>query len=417
MSPAIPTFGSTTRSSSSTTSISDIWNTGFSTTSFNYNRFFGLASGGFGVYDTGASGTSLPNYYSIARDYKSPTFLGLGAGGGFSANLRAGVNLNVQGGLGSAALNLSDSIQYNWSRLGDNITLTSRYNYFPSSLIVNGPQLRLGVQGRADIDARAYLNYTYPSSGWKSVDLARYTNTNPFYQANFSTTQNASIGLFGGAASINYQGINLSTTRANNIQFGNGVISRVKDPILNLQLDVDNIIGKFLGLPSGLALSRTFSAGRFSLSGNLDIADIKANLNSSIAQDLSARVDSITGVLRMENGSQIPYRVGDTLTFSASQYDTNRDGAVDVLTNFAKRGTLNNTTNLLLSGNVDTSFLSGNVRAKFNNPWPIPDISKSWGFGPVFDPAPWTVAETSINVYNRSWGLDLGAVNHQIQLA
>ena len=111
MSPVIPTFGSTTRSSSSTTSIPGIWNTGFSATSFNYNRFFGLASGGFGVCDTGASGTSLPNFYSIARDYKSPTFLGLGAGGGFSANLRAGVNLNVQGGLGSATLNLSDSIQ------------------------------------------------------------------------------------------------------------------------------------------------------------------------------------------------------------------------------------------------------------------------------------------------------------------
>lgn len=89
----------------------------FAATSFNYNRFFGLASDGFGVYDTGASGTSLPNYYSIARDYKTPTFLGLGAGGGFSANLRAGVNLNVQGGLGSAALNLSDSVEYNWSRM------------------------------------------------------------------------------------------------------------------------------------------------------------------------------------------------------------------------------------------------------------------------------------------------------------
>jgi hypothetical protein len=109
--------------------------------------------------------------------------------------------------------------------------------------------------------------------------------------------------------------------------------------------------------------------------------------------------------------------VGDTLTFSASQYDANRDGAVDILTNFVKRGTVNNTTNFLLSGNIDTSFLSGGVSAKFNNPWPIPDISKSWGFGPVFDPAPWTVAETSVNVYNKSWALDLGAVNHQLRLA
>jgi hypothetical protein len=209
----------------------------------------------------------------------------------------------------------------------------------------------------------------------------------------------------------------LSTTAANNIQFGNGVISRVKDPVLNLQLDVDNIIGKFLGLPNGLAFSKNFSVGRLSLSGNLDIADIKANLNSSIAQDLSARVDKITGVLKMEDGSRVPYKVGDTLTFSFSQYDKNNDGIVDVLTNFTKKGVLNNTTNILLSGNIDTAFLSGEASVKYDSPKPVKDISKSWGFGPAWDPAPRTVAEASVKVYDKSWQLNLGAVQHQIQLA
>ena len=411
-------MGSTIKSSSSTTSISDIWNTGLSVPSLNFNRFFGLARDGFGIYDTGANGTSLPDYYSVAKDYKSPKFLGLGAGGGFWAKLRAGANLNLQGGLGSAVLNLSDSIQYDWSRSGDSITFTSRYNYSPSSLIVNGPQLSLGVQGRSDMDAAAYLNYTYPSSGWRSAELARYQSTVPFYQQIFRTTNSASIPLYDGAASINYQGINLSTTAANNIQLGNGVISRVKDPVLNLQLDVEKIILHLMGasMNNSIAKSRSFSMGRFSLAANVDIADIKANLNSSIAQDFSAKVDSVTGVLKMEDGSEIPYKVGDTVTFSASKYDANRDGAVDMLTNFAKLGTVNNTTNFLLGGNIDAYFMAGNVSAKFNNPGPIPDIKKSWTL-PTFDPAPWTVAETSVNVYNKSWALDLGAVNHQIQLA
>ena len=48
--------------------------------------------------------------------------------------------------------------------------------------------------------------------------------------------------------------------------------------------------------------------------------------------------------------------------------------------------------------------------------WPLPDIDKPWGFGPVFDPAPWAVAETSVNVNNEHWALDVGSVNHRIRL-
>ena len=404
-------------SSSSNTNIKDLWQTNGSN-SVNYNKFIGLASDGFKVYDTGVNGTNLPAYYSKNGEFKSPQVLGFGVGAGFNANLRAGIDVKLKASLGSADLALSDSIKWEWTKTANNITLSSSYEKSSSSLLVKGASFNLDLTGRGDIDANAYLLYTYPGVGWKDTNLLSIKNTSPLFQKSFNSKQPQSFNLFNGAANIDYSGLNLDT--ASNAQIANGVKSSANSPLLGVTLDVDNIIGKFVGLPNGLNFSKSVKFGPLSASASLDLLNVTLGAKTSLAQEITAKVDVITGSLMMENGSSINYKVGDSIILPLSTYDQNKDGILDIKFDYTKQGTLANKTDLVLNTNAGAALLSGNVagNAKINLPWPLKDIKygKSYDYGPLAS-SDWPITSNTFNLFDKSWGANLGTGSNQLSLA
>jgi hypothetical protein len=405
-----------TLSSSSNKNINDLWLTNVSNP-INYNKFIGLASDGFRVYDTGVNGTNLPAYYPINRDFKSGVIFGFGGGVGLNANLRAGIDLKLKADLGSADLALNDSINWEWTKNANNIILSSSYEKSNSSLLVKGASLNVDLTGRGDIDANVSLLYKIPSSGWNGQPILSIKNTSPLFQESFNSKQSRSINLFNGAATINYSGLNLDT--ASNAQLANGVKSSANSALLGATLDIDNIIGKYVGLPNGLNFSSSAKFGPLSASASLDLLNITLGAKTSVAQEITAKVDVITGSLILENGSSVNYKVGDSIILPLSTYDQNNDGKLDLKFEYTKLGTLANKTDLLLNTSAGAAFFSGNVsgNATINLLFKKKlTYNKSYGFGPLAS-ADWPITSNTFNLFDKSWAAILGAGSNQLVLA
>ena len=220
-------MSSATLNISTSATVPSIWNNGTGAT-LNYGRFVGFANNGWDFYD---SSLGLPALRSLGNDWKS-SVLGFGVGAGYDAHLRTGVNLDLRATTGSAILNLNDRIQFTWTQDDANFYLSSTYfKDDTSSLSVTGPEAILNVDGRFDVGANVYLQGKTPFSSWSRRRIGSFSNTRPMFSRTFNSTSNASAELFNGAASLQYQGINLNTTAANNTQLTNGLISRIVDPV------------------------------------------------------------------------------------------------------------------------------------------------------------------------------------------
>jgi hypothetical protein len=405
---------------SSSKTISNIWGAGSSSsTAFNFNKFLGLANGGFGVYD---STSGLPEPYRVSRDHKKRPFFGFGIGAGGSASVRAGLNLSASGSLGSAALDLNDNITLSWTKTPTSVILTSSYAYKPSSLSVTGPNVTATMDGRLDTNFSAYLNYIYPGnravwynpfrSTWKSTGnlLPSWLNrSTPLFTKTFNTAGNASFGLPAGAGSADFLGINLNTV--SNTQIGTGVRSSVNDPLFSVNLDLDALAGRLVGLPTGLTFGTSGSFGPMSYNVSLTLADIYAKYNGNISQDLTATVDSVTGVkasLTMENGAVVPYTIGSTLELPLSAYDSNNDGKLDITGAFTKSGTLNNNTELINTFQAGADFLKASAGVRYLG---------SVGFGPLASVGPYNLGSAPTTLFNNTWSDILGASTQSFSLA
>jgi hypothetical protein len=405
---------------SSSKTFNNIWGSGNPpSNAFSVNKFLGLANGGFNVYD---SASGLPAPYTVSRDWKSGRVLGFGFGVGGSASVRAGLNVSVNGTSGSAALNLADNVNLSWTKTPTSIILTSNYTYTPSTLTVTSPSLTAAIDGRLDTNFSAYLNYIYPGnnavwynplrSTWKSTGNilpSTFNRSTPLFSRTFSTASNASIGLPAGVGSVDFLGINLNTTA--NTQLANGVRSSVNDPLFSVNLDLDALAGKLVGLPNGLTFGRSGSFGPLSYNASFTLADIYTRYNGNISQDLTATVDSVTGVranLRMENGAVVPYTIGSTLELPFSAYDSNRDGKLDITGTFTKSGTLNNNTKLINTLQAGADFLKGSAGVS---------LLGSVGFGPLVSAGPYNLFSSPITLINNTWSDILGSSTQAFSLA
>ncbi|MFN6132578.1 MAG: hypothetical protein ACK46L_06675 [Synechococcaceae cyanobacterium] len=406
--------------SSTSTTIPNIWS-GSSSRSLSYGRFLGFANAGWGIYNSTAG---LPAPRSVSGDYKSPTVLGFGAGAGYNGSLRTGINLDLQATAGSANLNLNDSISFTWSQDSTNFYLNSSYNYSPSSLLVNGPSATLKVDGRFDVNASVYLQARTPFTGWSNIWSRSLSNNTPLFSRSFSSTGSASVSLLGGTASLSYQGVNLSTTSANNSQLIRGVRSRIKDPVIGASLDLDRALGTFVGLPSGLTFGGSASLGPLKGSASLTLADAGINYTGSIDQTLDAVVDRVTGTLTIE-GKSLNYTVGTQVTLPKATYDANRDNKLDISGIFTKEGTVTNRTDVVNDLSARVKALSGSVRATARVPDPVwynPFRTReatifSASVGPLYDSGNFNLTSNSINAYSNSWATNFGTKSLSFALA
>jgi len=420
--PAPPTTFTT--NAKSQTKLTDLWNTG-GKTSFNLNKFIGIADKGPGIYDTGIGGVNPPKAFVLSKEFYKDASLKLfgvgysaGAGAGIKASAKAGLDVNINASLGSADLNLDNSITWQWTKTGDNFFLSSSYANNASTLQVTGPSLQLGLKAAADVNLDAYIKYKSPlDKSATTVPLVKYAYNKELFNYNFDSKTPQSISLFGDAATISYYGLNLDTT--NNSQVTNGVKSSVDSKVLGVNLDIDNIIGKFYGLPSGLSVDYSKSFGPLSASVKGTLANLGLGANLSIAQDITAKVDSITGKLKFEDGTSVDYKVGDKLTLSAAQYDKNKDGKLGLDFNFTKNGTLANKTSVILKTNIDYELLDGSVTAKagvkvFGKEYNV--VDKSWNMGPAYV-GDLPLTSTPLTVFDKSWAMALGTGSNELVLA
>lgn len=400
---------------STSSALPSIWNSGTGA-SLNYGRFVGFARDGWGIYD---STSGLPASRPLSGDYRSPTFLGFGAGAGYNGDLRAGVNLDLRATTGSASLNLNDQIQFSWTQDANNFYLNSSYfKNNTSSLIVTGPQATLQVDGRLDVNANVYLQAKTPLTSWSRFASRSFSNSNPLFSRSFSSTGNASVDLLNGTVSLGYQGINLNTTAANNTQLANGIISRIKDPVIGASLDLDAAVGRFLGLPSGLTLSASASIWPLKARGSLTLADARLNYTGSIDQTLQATIDSITGSLNIE-GKPFLYTVGTAAVLPKATFDSNKDGRLAISGTFSKQGKITNRTDIVNDVSARLTALAGEASATATVPNPVwwnPFRTReaqiwSGGFGPLYDSGDYRFASGAINAFNNTWNANLGTTS------
>jgi hypothetical protein len=375
------------------------------------SKFLGFADNGFDIYDTR---NGLPSMFPVDIDFKSPTVAGYGAGVKAFGSLRAGVDVKLDVQLGTATLDLNDAIKWYWANDGNNIILSSAYDYGISSLVVRGPSLDLDMTGRADFDLDVDFQYKQPNQSWKIKDGFGAENSTPLFERTIEFPDpdlELSMEFAEGQISVTVTPPDLDTDK--NTQLTNGVKSSAESDLVSLRLDIDKVLEKTIPPPAKLKLSEelSFKSGDFEAGAEVYILDAGISETAKLRQDITATVDLITGYLLMENGASIGYTVGNPITLPLSTYDANGDGQLDLNFNYTKKGTVANKTDFVLDTDAEIKILGGRFYAKF-------DIVGGFDYGFAAFEDEWNLLSIPINVYQNSWTVDnLGTGSSQLTIA
>ena len=383
------------------------------------HKFVGLAEDGFDVYDTGAGGRNQPGMMHWADDvtlFHKSLDLGItsisgGAGYAYDVGLKAGVRVDLDASTGSLIANLDDRVTFDWTRNGDTVHIGSHYQNLNSVLSASTPFVSLNLEGLFQSQASFKLKGDIPldGKGWRySGDLLPgvLDQNVSFFDLGFDSRESSrEIPLLGNALTTQFLGLNLDTDRSFILD---GVMHSVaEDDLFNVNLDVDAAVGMFFGLPNGLTLDVDWSV----VSANFTLADLDVTLTASARQEMTAKVDSVTGQLLMENGQRLNYTVGQELDLSLATYDTNGDGLIQFSTLLNKQATIANDTDILLTASADFSAIAGGLRANLGDLGSIGD-----SFGPVINPEPWNLGRMTFDAYNTHWSATIGSINQQVAI-
>ena len=325
--------------------------------------------------------------------------------------MRTGINFDLIGTSGTAALDLKDQIQFNWTKDATNFYLSSQYLYQPSKLTAVGPNATVTVSGRADINGNVYILGDSPFTDWKKLWSNNIAFNSPLFTKSFGSGSSQSVSLLGNIVSLDYQGINLDSSSSTN--FGDGVRSNVLDPVFKASLDLDKAIGTFIGYPNGLNFGASINLGALKGSASLTLADLSLEYSASIAQQISAKVDSVTGILNLEGGKKLNYKVGDLATLPRAIYDVNNDGKLDITGVFTKMGTVANNTDIVTNARAVFEALKASISAEVK----VFGFSKrfSANAGPLVK-ADWDLMTDTFNAYSNTWSANLGTSTQSFSL-
>jgi hypothetical protein len=116
----------------------------------------------------------------------------------------------------------------------------------------------------------------------------------------------------------------------------------------------------------------------------------------------------------MEDGSSIPYTVGNLITLPLSKYDRDGNGELSLDFNFTKKGILTNKTDAILDTNANLAFLQGSVGAY------IEALTFQYGKSyaiPALYSKDFRLTSSALNFYNDSWGVNLADGSNHLLLA
>lgn len=219
--------------------------------------------------------------------------------------------------------------------------------------------------------------------------------------ARFSLSENTLNGF--GSFDVSLPQLDTRSRRAGN----NSLTSRGSDDFLNASLDMDKVA---TSLARALALPVPDLEDRFNFGfGHVgyDLLDLELDAEIAARQAFDLQVDELTGQLVLENGRRIDFTVGEDVTFTVPDNigdSLSINAVLDLDADFRNRSTL--------AYDVDASLeaLSLDGRIGLNMPWPLPDIKKDFGLGPVVDKS-YNILDGTIGLYNQTF--ELSGINQQ----
>lgn len=186
---------------------------------------------------------------------------------------------------------------------------------------------------------------------------------------------------------------------------------------LELNIDVDALLTRLLGLPVNPFHPVDFHAGPFVADVDLVDVDVLGGLN--FLQEFAMALGDLSGVLTFEDGSNQPFTIGDSLLISdASLKDSlgDNDGLVEFTFGVDPTATLSNETNLGFNIRGEIALFSVELGYDINIPNPFsalvgPDnfnFSDSTTLGPLADFGE-TLPVAEISVFNDTFALNFAS--------
>lgn len=176
--------------------------------------------------------------------------------------------------------------------------------------------------------------------------------------------------------------------------------SGASNNFFELNLDIDELITKILGLPVN-----PFAPG-FDIGvawGTLDIVDVDIGLGLNFLQQFAMAVNSLAGTITYEDGSSQAFVFGADITLAdASTYDEDNDGVVEFELELDPQATLNNSTDL------GFNFLWNFDLLKLSGGYDILVDSGSFSVGPALDLGG-SIPIGDVEVFNSTFALDFAS--------
>ena len=155
------------------------------------------------------------------------------------------------------------------------------------------------------------------------------------------------------------------------------LVAKSSETFFTATVDVDNIISESKYIPP-FEYSEEIDLGLGDLEVELNLFDVDLKVAVNVEQEFTLQLDSLTGLLTLENGQQIHYTVGDELTLPHNA-DANGDGYLEVTTTITPNVTLTNKTSVSYDLDLDLSALSGSAEYEVN--YLLDSYSDDVGFG------------------------------------
>ncbi|MEB3182425.1 MAG: hypothetical protein VKL59_25830 [Nostocaceae cyanobacterium] len=277
------------------TSAQSIWDTG-NEFRLNDSRFLGVDWN-----ESASVGFRIP--IPFRRDIN----VGLGATTRGSIGLQS--NFSLEGGQVNALIpvNLLLTLPDTPIKAGESFTVKTDFAFAPqATFLTSSPQSTYGLDSIFQLATSLDINPgTVLDLGF---DTGRQTN-------NLVTinTQNLAIDTSGSLGSFNARFPQLNTLATN--RTGNTLFSSVEDRFLTGSVDLDLIATRLFGLPP-LEASASIRLGVVgNLGARYNLLDAQANAALSLQQNFSL-TGNLPAVLRLENGLEVPFQVGQDITLT-----------------------------------------------------------------------------------------------------
>lgn len=317
---------------------------------------------------------------------ESGSFKKAGFGLGGSTEGKAGLQAEFAINSGSVSAELPIDVNFtipNNIRPGDTITILSSYDIDEDAYFETvSPLVDAALDLIFELDAS--VNASIPGKDFElfDADIAEVSvnlldigeeKDKPKEEDSDKTEEEKDEGFFDKFGSLDFSVPSINTRGDFT---GNRASAAGDDDFLSATLDLDGIASVLIPPVPPLE----FEFDKFGFEGSFNLADIEIAAQLLANQAFELYLDAVDGLLILENGDELEFTVGDSITYQVPD-DYDFGSSLEIETLFNPDTSFSNETGLAYDVNLDLSALSAS--AKGNLPWPLPDVK--FEGGPIFE--------------------------------